>query len=89
MPSSSRLPAQNLDRLGDILQIFLRGAFRTPRAQIRFLMIAAEFLTEANHAQVIFNHGLASGGIFKVSTATSRTTSNAREPNANFIDPFL
>jgi len=36
--------AQDLDRLGDVLQIFLRRALRPPPAQIGLLVIASKFL---------------------------------------------
>src|SRR3981081_1315670 len=81
--------AQDLDRLGDVLQIFLSRALRPPPAQIGLLVIASKLLGKADHAQMVFNHITPRRGVFESRTASTRAASDRFELYADLIHPLF
>src|ERR1700733_2113018 len=77
--------SQDLESLGNILQIFWRGAFGPPAAQIGLLMIAAELLAEADDSQVVLDHRLARCRILEVRVASARASGDGGEPDSDRI----
>ncbi len=82
-------PAQLFKRLGHVFQILGRCPFRTPRAHVRLLMVTAQFLAEANHAQMVLNDRLSPGRILEVCIASPCSAGDRDHPDADFVEPLL
>ena len=79
-------PAEDLERFSDVLEVLLSGASRPPGTQVGFLMPGPEAFAEADHPEMILDHGLATRGIFKMRIASACTAGDGDEANTNPVD---
>jgi hypothetical protein len=69
-----------------ILQVLVGGAAWTTAASVGFLYVATKAPAESGHVEVVLDHGVAGGRVFKASAAFCRTAGNADEVHTDFED---